>query len=272
MKENSLFSLLKETIIVFFHIYTTYFSKYVYICSRLFKETRMKKLPIVIFLFIMTTAICSGLCSFRSAKYRIEKDVCKALELTLTQMPCDVVSADTIRCYRNYLTIPELRDTACIALRTVRRDGKHETELVAETNCSFITILKLSDQRVSCTLLIIGILWMIGSMWYMRRFEPELTVQRLSYGGIVFIDDKFMTEKGEKIHLTPMQYSLLEMFMNSETHSLSKHEICDRLWPKKPDASDTLYTLIKRIKPIIEANSNLKIESNRGKSYSLELR
>lgn len=243
-----------------------------YICIRLFKETTMKKLPIVIFLFIMTTAICSGLCSFRSAEYRIEKDVSKALELTLAQMPCDVVNADTIRCYRNHLTIPELRDTACIAMRTVRRDGKHETEMVAEANCSFMTILRLSDQRASGTLLVIGILWMIGSMWYVRRFEPKLAVQRLSYGGIVFVDDKFMTEKGEKIHLTPMQYSLLEMFMNAETHSVSKQEICERLWPKKPDASDTLYTLIKRIKPIIEANSNLKIESNRGKSYSLELR
>ena len=49
-------------------------------------------------------------------------------------------------------------------------------------------------------------------------------------------------------------------------------EICDHLWPKKPDATDTLYTLIKRVKPIIEANSNLKIESDRGKSYTLEIK
>lgn len=69
-----------------------------------------------------------------------------------------------------------------------------------------------------------------------------------------------------------MQHALLEMFMTSETHSLSKHDICDRLWPKKPDASDTLYTLIRRIKPIIEANSNLKIESDRGRSYTLTTR
>ena len=69
-----------------------------------------------------------------------------------------------------------------------------------------------------------------------------------------------------------MQHTLLEMFINSESHSLDKQEICDRLWPKKPDASDTLYTLIKRVKPIIEANSDLKIKSDRGKSYSLELK
>jgi DNA-binding winged helix-turn-helix (wHTH) protein len=60
--------------------------------------------------------------------------------------------------------------------------------------------------------------------------------------------------------------------MMTESHSLSKQEICDRLWPKKPNASDTLYTLIKRVKPILEAYSNLKIESDRGRSYALKLK
>jgi DNA-binding response OmpR family regulator len=69
-----------------------------------------------------------------------------------------------------------------------------------------------------------------------------------------------------------MQHSLLEMFMKNDTHTLSKQDICERLWPKKPDASDTLYTLIRRIKPIVEANSRLKIESDRGRNYSLRLK
>ena len=94
----------------------------------------------------------------------------------------------------------------------------------------------------------------------------------LSYGGIVYNDGKFTTLSGEQIRLTPMQHSLLEMFITNDTHTLSKQEICDRLWPKKPDASDTLYTLIRRIKPIIEANGALKIESDRGKSYSLKIK
>ena len=89
----------------------------------------MKKLPILIFVFIMVTAFCSSMCSYRSASERIETDVNNALELTLVEMQCDVVSADTIRCYRNYLTIAELKDTACIAMRTVRRGEKQETEM-----------------------------------------------------------------------------------------------------------------------------------------------
>lgn len=232
----------------------------------------MKKLPILIFLFIMASAFCTSMCSFRSASDRIEADVNNALELTLAEMQCDVVSADTIRCYRNYLTIAELKDTACIAMRTVRRGERQETEIVAEANCNFMTVFMLSDQRASGVLLFAGILWIMGSLWYMRRFKPEVLVEGLRYGGLIYTNEKFTTAKGEQIRLTPMQHTLLEMFMNSENHCLSKQEICDRLWPKKPDASDTLYTLIKRMKPIIEEHSNLKIESDRGKSYTLKLK
>lgn len=232
----------------------------------------MKKLPILIFLFIMASAFCTSMCSFRSASDRIEADVNNALELALAEMQSDVVSADTIRCYRNYLTIAELKDTACIAMRTVRRGERQETEIVAEANCNFITVFMLSDQRASGVLLFAGILWIMGSLWYMRRFKPEVLVEGLRYGGLIYTNEKFMTAKGEQIRLTPMQHTLLEMFMNSENHCLSKQEICDRLWPKKPDASDTLYTLIKRMKPIIEEHSNLKIESDRGKSYTLKLK
>lgn len=39
---------------------------------------------------------------------------------------------------------------------------------------------------------------------------------------------------------------------------------------KKPDASDTLYTLVRRIKPIIEQHGNLHIESDRGRAYVLK--
>ena len=232
----------------------------------------MKKLPILIFLFIMASASCSSICSYRSASDRIETDINNALELTLAEMRCDVVSADTIRCYRNYLTIAELKDTACIAMRTVRRGEIQETELVAEANCDFMTVFMLSDQRASSLLSFAGILWMMGSLWYMRKFKPELIVEGLNYGGLIYTNEKFMTSDGRQIRLTPMQYTLLEMFMKSEDHCLSKQEICDHLWPKKPDASDTLYTLIKRIKPIIEEHSNLKIESDRGKSYTLGIK
>ena len=99
-----------------------------------------------------------------------------------------------------------------------------------------------------------------------------LAAQGVCYGGMVYANDRFTTSEGTPIVLTPMQHTLLEMFMNAEGHTLSKQEICSRLWPGKPDASATLYTLVKRIKPVIEANSQLRIESDRGRSYSLKIR
>ena len=232
----------------------------------------MKKLPFVIFVSIMLCALCSSISSYKSTVNGITRDVNNALKLTLAEMPTDVINADTISCYRSHLTIAELKNTACIAMTSVNRAGRQETQMVAQANCDVMTILMLSDQRTSGALLFAGILWMVGSLWYMRRFKPEMFAEALSYGGIVFANDKFITAKGEPIHFTPMQHSLMEMFMITESHSLSKQEICDRLWPKKPDASDTLYTLIKRVKPILEANSNLKIESDRGKSYILKIK
>ena len=232
----------------------------------------MKILPYIGFCFLMLCALCTGINSYNRTKGLIAQDVNSALEQVLAKMPDNVVTTDTIRCYRNCLTIAELKDTAGIAMRTVRRDGRLETKLVAEANCSFATTFMMSDQKASGSLLMVGMLWLLGSLWYVRRNRPELIVQGgLSYGGIVYNNDKFMTQSGEQIHLTPMQHSLLEMFITAETHTLSKQEICDRLWHKKPDANDTLYTLIRRIKPIIEAHSALKIESDRGRSYSLKI-
>lgn len=81
----------------------------------------MKKLPLIIFCFIMLCAVCSGINSYRNAEKLIAKDASNALELALKNMPSDVVTADTIQCYRSHLTIAELKDTAGISIRTVRR-------------------------------------------------------------------------------------------------------------------------------------------------------
>lgn len=232
----------------------------------------MKTLPYIVFSFLMLCALGASINSYHQTERLITQDVNQALEQVLVKMPDNVVTTDTIRCYRNYLTIAELKDTAGIAMRTICKEGRLETKLVAEANCGFSTTFMMSDQKTSGALFMFGVLWLLGSLWYVQRNKAELIGQGLSYGGIVFLNDKFMTTAGEEIRLTPMQHSLLEMFITTDTHTLSKQQICDRLWPKKPDASDTLYTLIRRIKPIIETHSTLKIESDRGKSYSLKLK
>ena len=94
------------------------------------------------------------------------------------------------------------------------------------------------------------------------------------YGGLNYAESegRFFDTEGQHVKLTPMQQQLMEMFFRSESHLLTKTEICEALWPKKEDASETLYTLIRRLKPIIEQHSDLKIEADRGKAYELKVR
>ena len=232
----------------------------------------MKRLPIIVFCATLVCSLCMGIHSYRCTERLIAADVQQALTTTLGQMRADVVSADTIRCYRSHLTIAALRDTACIALRTTRRKDRVVTEMVADANCDFATIYALSDQRASATLLALGLLWLMVSSWYMRRNRLAPIAAGLTYGGLTLVNDHFISAAATPVRLTPMQHRLLVLFMQAEGHRLTKQDICDQLWPKKPDASDTLYTLIRRLKPVIEANSRLRIACDRGRSYSLTLR
>lgn len=229
----------------------------------------MKKLPFVIFLAFMASAMVIGIGSYKATERCIRQDVQQALAMTLQELACDRVDVDTIRCYRRHITITEVRDTACIEVRMM---ASGQAELVAGHGCGFVDILMMSDQRAASSLLAAGLLWMAGSIWYMRR-RGVATVGcgGVMYGGLLYdaINARFVTADGEPVRLTPMQQQLMEMFFNTDDHTLSKQEICDRLWPKKPDASETLYTLIRRLKPVIERSSRLRIESERGKAYRL---
>ena len=64
----------------------------------------------------------------------------------------------------------------------------------------------------------------------------------------------------------------MEMFFRVPSHRLTKTEICEALWPKKEDASETLYTLIRRLKSVVEQHSDLKIEVDRGRAYELKIK
>ena len=123
------------------------------------------------------------------------------------------------------------------------------------------------DQRPSMILWSMVLLWSLFCLYQHRR----LSALGL-YGGLALQDGLFVNAKGCEVKLTPMQQQLMEMLWLSPSHKLSKTEICDALWPKKEDASETLYTLIRRLKPIIEEHSDLKIESDRGKTYGLKIK
>ena len=226
---------------------------------------------IVLFALIIASSLTS-IGSYNSTSRLVNEDMDRALALALEEQQSDVISQDTIRTFNNHLQIAELRGKATLAVDTRGQKFK------AYAHCSEATIFSLSDQRPATVLWVLTGFWAM-LMWYRRRQsavgEP-LTVtvaNRNAFGGLTYLeeDGRFYAADGNLVQLTPMQHQLMEMFFKSPSHSLTKTEICNALWPKKPDASETLYTLIRRLKPVVEQHSDLKIESGRNKAYRLEI-
>ena len=221
---------------------------------------------IVLFALIIASGLTS-FSSYSSTSRLVCEDMDRALALALEEQQSDVINQDTIRTFNNHLQIAELRGKATLAVDTRGQKFK------AYAHCSEATIFSLSDQRLASVLWMMTIGWAVFCFYRRKKFEP-LLAGMIHYGGLQFSESEnlFYAKDGHLVQLTPMQHQLMEMFFQSPSHSLTKTEICDALWPKKPDASETLYTLIRRLKPVIEQHSDLKIESDRSKSYSLKVK
>ena len=234
---------------------------------------------VVLFALIVASSLTSLDC-YRSTSQRVSEDMDRALAITMQEQQSDVISQDTIRSFNSHLQIAALRGKATLAVDTRSRQFK------AYAHCSEATIFSLSDQRPAALLWVLTGCWAMF-LWYRRaenhgdrlldsgqNHEPVPVILGNGYGGLTYseAEGRFYATDGYEVPLTPMQHQLMEMFFHSPSHSLSKAEICDALWPKKPDANDTLYTLIRRLKPVIEQHSNLKIESDRSKAYRLTIK
>lgn len=178
----------------------------------------------------------------------------------------------------------------CSDTLVVRNGRAGETlALKGYTRLSAAAVFSMSDQRLPGGLMAAALLWAIGSMLYLRKREKESpmlqpaegsvlsaeggTQSAQDFGGLTYsdADDRFYAADHTPIRFTPMQQQLMRLFWQAPSHSLTKEEICAVLWPKKDDANDTLYTLIRRLKPIVEEHTRLKIVADRGRNYSLEI-
>ena len=234
----------------------------------------MKKLPILIFLLLCLTAIATSCGSYRKAERNIENDLKQALAKTINEKGMETMRQDSIRAYRSiartegemmtiavgdetlrrHLRNPQLGEMAFITYTVRCERGGWKVTLDTEAKCSAVMIWSLSDQRLSAWLAVMALLSLALSFRGRRQLQP-ITMDCFS-----------------ATHLTPMQRQLMEMFVASDSHSLSKHEICNALWPKKDDASETLYALISRLKRELDKTSNYDIISDRGRAYILKRR
>ena len=230
----------------------------------------MKQQYAVIVLFALFLAsVLTSIDRYRTARRMVNEDMDRALAITMKEQQSEVISLDTVRTFNSHLQIAELRGKATLAVDARSRKFK------AYAQCSEATIFSMSDQRPAALLWTLTLLWAMFTLY--RRTRTLLSVPVVgvkSYGGLFFSESehRFYTSSGNGVQLTPMQHQLMEMFYHAPAYTLTKAEICTALWPGKPDASETLYTLIKRLKPVVEQHSDLKIESDRGKSYRLTIR
>ena len=211
---------------------------------------------VVLFALILASSTAS-LRSYRTTEELVVEDLNQALVKTLDEQQSSVISADTILMFNGHLQMSALRGKAVLAVDT--KNGFSPRPQV-----SAATILSLSDQRPAMMLWGVALLWGMFCLYRHRR-----RVEMGMFGGLALSEGRFVDARGSVVKLTPMQQQLMEMLWQSPSHRLSKSEICDALWPKKEDASETLYTLVRRLKTVVEQHSDLKIEADRGKAYGL---
>ena len=234
----------------------------------------MKKLPILIFILLCLSAMATSCGSYRKAERNIENDLKQALAKTINEKGMETMRQDSIRAYRSiartegemmtiavgdetlrrHLRNPQLGEMAFITYTVRCERGGWKVTFDTEAKCSTAMIWSLSDQRLSAWLTVMALLSLALSFRGRRQSQP-ITMDSFS-----------------ATHLTPMQRQLMEMFVASGSHRLSKHEICDALWPKKDDASETLYALISRLKRELDKTSSFDIISDRGRAYILKRR
>ncbi|MBR1801245.1 MAG: helix-turn-helix domain-containing protein [Bacteroidaceae bacterium] len=226
------------------------------------------QLAILVFLLLVSSAVLTGIDSLCRTERRAQQAVDQALARTIELCEPDRIDTDTIQVYRSFITMNGVRDTAYLTLDM--RGEERQLKLTARTGLTFAVLWALSDQRASGALSVVAVLWLLLSLF----FKPVPGTRAEEQNSEIFRFDRpqqCFYAGGRAVHFTPMQQTLMELFWQAPGHRLSQQEICDRLWPKKPDASATLYTLIRRLKPVLRAETGMTIVCRRGDSYQLIL-
>lgn len=245
----------------------------------------MKLKPLHSILIVTVLLACSAWASYSSYNHTrqdIVNDMNQALAQTLATKTEGWITPDTIHDYRSHLKLKALKECSFVyyaiddnhkelSSRKMKwQKGNKPLEFQSYATCSAASIFSMSDQRTSGILSLLALLWSLYSIIYFKHHHKN--IKKLGNLVLCETNQSFYDLHNQPVKLTPMQGQLMRMFFHADNHQLSKQKICNALWPKKPDASETLYTLIRRLKPIAEEKGNLEIISERGKDYQLRVR
>ena len=248
-------------------------------------------IAITVFFSLMIPSLFLSYGNYTTAKEHIIDDVNQALAQTILYKQSDRITADTLKVYRSKLKIDQLKKTSYLAMCTEEpsnvsfcsdtmtyKCGEERLHVRAYPNCSKAAIFSMSEQTVPGMLFIVSVLWGMFSVFYLnhkKSLYPSLHSdnQSIVFGDIMFSDSRslFYNGNNEEIHFTPMQYAFMKILITSECKKVSINDICKKLWPGKDNSKETLYTLVRRLKPVVESNSNVRIISDKGGYYSLKI-
>ena len=236
---------------------------------------------VIVFLILVLSSVFTSINSYNHTKKMIVNDMNRALALTLSEQQEAWITPDTIINYRKNLKIDVLRNesfvtyalnntpkTLCSKPMKWVRSNSRNIILQSYATCSLFTIYGLSNQRSAAFLLFLSFVWLASSVYWLRKHS----LGTLILNSLIYSNNRqmFYNIKQMPVPFTPMQQQLMQLFVASADYKLSKQTICDALWPKKPDATETLYTLIRRIKPVLKKYAGLNIVTERGGDYRLE--
>lgn len=219
--------------------------------------------PLLLMLLFGLTALWTSVQSYRMARREIADQLTEALLLTQAEMPADWLTTDTIRQFRSHIRQPEIREKVGL------------TFYVGETNKA--AVLCSRELAISPSLRVRG--YVSYSAWQVWCLSDQWPAGLLSLASLLFmalslrrlrVEPTLVTDvRGQR--LTPMQEQLVGLLMSAPGRSLDKQSICQVLWPGKPDASETLYTLVRRTKQALEREGRYAISSERGRSYRIDV-
>lgn len=210
---------------------------------------------VVVLLFL--SAILSGERSYENARHYIIRDLNNAMSATLATMQSNTITPDTVALLRENLTLSVLKDSAYIAycLPGDKPNGicsdtmmLDRSEVRSYADVSFASVFGIADKRMPVAFTLLALFWMLGSMMLTKKNQDLVFAQ-----------------------LTPMQRQLADMFLSAPGGELSKDDICNALWPNKPQPEETLYSLIRHLKTALDG-SEYEIETRRGFGYRLKKR
>ncbi len=236
---------------------------------------------LIVFLLLALSASITSVHSYKVAKNIIITDMNQALEQTLAHKTVAWITPDTIQNYKQNLKIEALKNesfityaqtatpqTLCSKPMIWKEQTAKPIAFQSYATCSFATIWKLSDQRLSAFFCLLLMLWTTAyAFWHRKQKNTQPII-----GTLIYAKDKqcFIGIHHETIRFTPMQTELMQLFLSTPDLKLSKQTICDHLWHKKPDASDTLYTLVRRLRLTLQEHAKCTISSDNKGYYELK--